>query len=733
MSKGYLSVPSSDPEKQGWFSNEKTQPVGWIGGLNQWFMTPRQREKSTRKMLRSRTRALPQETVSELFKSIPSSDHIKQYFNTYASAELASSRTDKNLAEWTRDLWKNFGVTDSRIETYWPLLNYPNKTRLAIVQGPFLHEANITTDSFHAYSGHGNVTGPIVYVNYGRLTDFQFLLARGISFQGTIALIRNGVVHSGLKVKMAQDFGCSGVVLYTDPDDTNTTAILPTFVEQASVQYTSYIVGDPLTQGYAATTENDTHRITLDQATGIPKIPSLPISWQDALPLLKTTEGYGIEADITWLGGLCDVNYYSGPSKSLVNLVNFNDYKVRPVWNVIGKIPGNIEPERAIIIGNHRDAWKSGSIDPSSGSAVMMELVRTIGILLERGWKPRRTIIIASWDAQEYGSVGSIEWIEQHQDWLKEQVVTYLNVDHAVSGRHFSAQSSPLLSQLLYEVTQEIIDPHTSQTVYDVWKADRNKTAAEQAFYFESSPQDGLIPTLLTDPLGVDSDHVGFFHHLGISSVSFGFRDENGYPHDRHWMETTGDPTFEYHQALTKIWGLLVFRLSSDIILPMHVQDYSTEIIRHMNLLTARQGCQTFPFISSAINSLASTSLHFEKKHNKWHHKLKVHKHISKKLTKHVTKANERLLQFERALLDPQGIATERPWFKHVVYGPELNTGVAQCFPGLTEAIDNANEEYLRFIEERIGQVLNNAEQALRGKYNGLAEDDDEDEDDCMI
>lgn len=143
-------------------------------------------------------------------------------------------------------------------------------------------------------------------------------------------------------------------------------------MEQGSVQYTSYIVGDPLTQGYAASTENDTHRITLDQATGIPKIPSLPISWQDALPFLKSTEGYGIEADTTWLGGLCEVNYYSGPSKSLVNLVNFNDYKVRPIWNVIGKIPGSLEPDRAIIIGNHRDAWKPGSMDPSSGSAVLV-------------------------------------------------------------------------------------------------------------------------------------------------------------------------------------------------------------------------------------------------------------------------------------------------------------------------------------------------------------------------
>lgn len=354
-----------------------------------------------------------------------------------------------------------------------------------------------------------------------------------------------------------------------------------------------------------------------------------------------------------------------------------------------------------------------------------MELVRTMGILLERGWKPRRTIIIASWDAQEYGSVGSTEWIEHHQAWLKEETVAYLNVDYAVSGRHFSAQSSPLLNQLLYQVTQEIIDPHTSQSVYDVWKTEKSRTTADQEFYFESSPDDNLTPLPLTEPLGSDSDYAGFFNHLGISSISFGFRNENGYPHDTQWMKTTGDPTFEYHQALTKIWGLLVLHLSSDIILPMHVQDYSTEIIRHMNHLTTRQGCQTFPFISSALNSLASTSLHFEKKRNHWQHQLSVRKHISKKLEKHVVKTNERLLQFERALLDPQGIATERPWFKHVVYGPHLNTGLAQSFPGLAEAIESDNKEYTKFIEERIGQVLMKAEEVLRGKYNDLEEDDD--------
>ncbi|GAA5797102.1 hypothetical protein HPULCUR_002481 [Helicostylum pulchrum] len=785
MQKGYLSVPSADAEKQPWFNEKQYSPASpliveesksssgltrWINRISFFFMSSRQKEKSTRKsvIIRSRTRgikllatllfctvsmyfihrfignyiqlSLPTETVSDLFKAIPSSDYIKQYATIYSSkSHLASSDADKDLAHWTRDSWIKFGVTDTKIETYWPLLNYPNQTRLAVIQGPseLLYESPVNSQSgpFHAYSGNGDVTGPVVYVNYGRLADFQFLMARGISFKGTVALIRNGIIKKGLKVKMAEDFGCIGAVLFSDPDDTNITAIGPAVIEQGSVQYSSYIVGDPLTQGYAAATEtNATHRITYDQATGIPKIPSLPVSWQDAEALLKTTEGFGIESDVTWIGGICDLSYYSGPSEALINLVNFNDYKVRPIWNVVGKITGSEEPNRAVIIGNHRDAWSHGAMDPSSGSAVLMELVRTIGVLIKRGWRPRRTLIIASWDAQEYGSVGSTEWVEDHQSWLKEEAVAYLNVDYAVSGKKFSAQSSPILDQLLYQVTKEVVDPHTSQTVYDVWKSEKISGASDtdRDFYFESSPPDSATP--LTEPLGSDSDYAAFFNHLGISSLSFGFRGEE---HVRHTfldtitrVEETVDPTFEYHQTLTKIWGLMVLHLTSDILLPMHSLDYSIAIVNHMDRLISQRGCLSLPYISSALHSLSATSYHFEKKRNKWAHKFAVHKHFSKKLKKHAAKANERIMKFERTFIDPLGIGHERPWFKHVVYGPDLNTGLAKEFPGLSDAVENDNTVYIRYIEERIGKILLDAERALRGKSNDFEEEDDDDEDD---
>lgn len=366
-----------------------------------------------------------------------------------------------------------------------------------------------------------------------------------------------------------------------------------------------------------------------------------------------------------------------------------------------------------------------------------MELVRTLGILLERGWRPKRTIIIASWDAEEYGAVGSTEWVEDHQSWLQEEAIAYLNVDYAVSGKHFSAQASPLLNRLLYQVTDQVIDPHTSHSVYQVWKQDRSRTSQEQDFYFESSPHDNVSPLPLTDPLGANSDYVAFFNHLGISSVSMGFRSEQYGVHHSifdniHWMETFGDPTFEYHQTLTKIWGLMVLRLTSDAILPMYPQDYATEIVRYVGRLSAKQGCLSFPFISSALHSLAATSLHFDKKVSHWNRQLSVKKHISKKLKRHVSKSNERILQFERAFLDPQGVSADRTWFKHIIYGPDLNTGKPKEFPGLAEAIENDSTVYTKWVEERIGKLLLVAERTLRGHFDGdnYTEDDNEDDED---
>lgn len=347
-----------------------------------------------------------------------------------------------------------------------------------------------------------------------------------------------------------------------------------------------------------------------------------------------------------------------------------------------------------------------------------MELVRALGVLLEKGWRPKRTIMIASWDAEEYGTVGSVEWIEEHAAWIKEQAVAYINVDYAVSGKHFSAQASPLLRRLLYEVTDQVIDPESSISVFARWNVEKG--------------QGTDLP--LTEPLSVDSDHVGFFHHLGISSISMGFRGPYSVHHSEfdsiQWMEQFGDPLFEYHQALTKIWGMLVLRLASDPILPLHAQDYTNEIVKHINRVGSQQGCLTFPYISSALHSLAATSIHFERTMKQRQRQLRVKKHISSKLIKQVAQINERLARFEPSFLDEQGLDRMRPWFKHVVYGPQLETGLTIPFPSLLEAVEKDDIVHIQWVEERIGNVLIQADRTLRGhfgkSYSDIEEDDDE-------
>jgi N-acetylated-alpha-linked acidic dipeptidase len=333
-----------------------------------------------------------------------------------------------------------------------------------------------------------------------------------------------------------------------------------------------------------------------------------------------------------------------------------------------------------------------------------MELVRALGILLERGWRPQRTITIASWDAEEYGTVGSTEWIEDHAAWLKEQAVAYINVDYAVSGSQFSAQASPLLKHLLYQVTDQVIDPQSSSSVYARWLVENDASV---------------------DALSIDSDHVGFFHQLGIASLSMGFRGDYPVHHSTFdsvaWMQQHVDPLFEYHQTLTKIWGMLLLRLASDPILPLHPQDYTSEILQEINRIGSQQGCLTFPYISSALHSLAATTIHFERTVKQKQRQIRVRKHNSGKLSKQVALMNDRLAKFEQAFVDENS----KSFFKHLVYGPHHDTGMTVTFPTLKHAVEKDDMRHINWVEKRIGHVLIQADRTLRGN-----DDDDFDQDD---
>ena len=329
-----------------------------------------------------------------------------------------------------------------------------------------------------------------------------------------------------------------------------------------------------------------------------------------------------------------------------------------------------------------------------------MELVRTIGILLKHGWKPKSSLIIASWDAQQYASVGSTEWVEDHASWLTEKAVAYLDINDAM-GNQFNAQSSPLLYQLLYDITKQVNNPQTNTSVFDAWRLERETTGDR-----------------LVEILGADNNYPAFSNYLGISSMSLGFGSimEN--------EETSIKPLqFEYHQTLTQIWGLIVYHLTTNQVLPMNIEDYTKTISQELSKLQNQSRCSALPYLLSTMHSLSSTSRYFQLQKNRLTKQFVAHKRYSKKLLKNAERVNDCSVQFERALIDHAGISPDRSWYKHVVFGPQLNTGRPQAFPGLKQAMDNDDCDALNDLEKRIGQLFLDSEKILQRQLKSLEED----------
>ncbi|KAI8331967.1 hypothetical protein EDC96DRAFT_451662 [Choanephora cucurbitarum] len=674
---------------------------------------------------------------------LPSAKRLKGYLKHYTSEpHIAGSPNDRHLAEWTQQKMNEFGIPNTKIETYWPLLSHPVSQRLAIVSGPEdlryvakLKEDRIPGDEFtenpdvtplfHGFSRNGTAKGHVIYANYGRLEDFQFLVDQEIQVNGSIALVRYGETMRGLQVKAAQQYGCVGVLIYSDPiedgplnrnENLNPSKSYPdgpwrppSSVQRGSVSSINIYPGDPLTPGIPAT-QNAT-RLKMEEVTIFPDIPSLPLSWEDALPLLKATQGHGVFHEFDWAGGSTEVDYFSGPTEGLVEMENIVSYNITPVWNTIGRIEGSVEPERAIIIGNHRDAWIYGAVDPNSGSTVLLEIARVLGQMLQTGWRPKRTIILASWDAEEYGLIGSTEWVEENKEWLSKSGAVYVNCDSGVSGPYIEVAATPSLRQLMYEVSSMVTHPLTGRSVYEAWGKRTNDTG---------------VPSLhpFVDIIGSGSDYTAFFEHIGISSIDVNFKGDYGVYHSIYdnfnWMQKYGDPEFKYHQMATQVIGLLVLRLADDLILPIHPLEYANELQKYVHQLYKYAAPHTFPSLKKAVNALVKEATAFEESLKQIQIKLKhfidgtdADQKLSSKWAKRVEKMNQRLTMFERGFIDEDGVKG-REWYKHLVYAPGLWTGYSgQFFPTIVEAHDAKDRRSAREAESRVTQAFRRAQNAL--------------------
>lgn len=511
-----------------------------------------------------------------------------------------------------------------------------------------------------------------------------------MELEGKIALAKYGGPFRGLKVKNSQDYGMIGVITFTDPgDDGNVTeangyaaypdgpARNPTSVQRGSVQFLSTSPGDPTTPGYPS--KKDSPRA--DKSDRVPSIPSLPISWLEAQPILQALNGYGTSGDevnrTKWVGAIPGVDYYTGVGAGAsLSMSNVMEDNYTDIWNAIGIINGTSQDE-AIILGNHRDAWiVGGAADPNSGSAVLVELSKAFGKLLATGWKPTRTIILASWDAEEYGIVGSTEWVEEYIPWLKTAAVTYLNVDVAVSGPWPYTDATPDLHHLATETMKKVIYPvpgSDSQTLYDVWQ--------------NVSGSFGV--------LGSGSDYTAFVQKGGISSLDTGAGGGAGDPvyhyhsdyDSYHWMSTFGDPGFHTHKAIGQYLALLTYHLSSDAVLPLEPADYVPELEKYLEdlntTIASSNGTVDISALTDAVANFSSAAQEFNALRQEA---------ILTNNTELITVTNYKARDFSRGFVS-QGGLSGREFFENLIFAPGLDTGYAPVtFPGITESITFAKD-----------------------------------------
>jgi N-acetylated-alpha-linked acidic dipeptidase len=534
----------------------------------------------------------------------------------------------------------------------------------------------------------------VVYVNYGSPADHDRLTQMGLSVEGKIALVRYGGAFRGLKVKEAQDRGALGVLIYSDPvDDGYMKGDVypdgpmrpPSSIQRGSVQYLSQQPGDPSTPGGVPSTAS-AKRLTRDQMTNVPRIPSLPIAYREAEKILRKLGGARVPDE--WQGGL-PFAYHVGPGLAAVDMRVDMDEGLKPIFNVIATIRGT--GDEVVVVGNHRDAWTPGAVDPNSGTASLLEAARALGAAMKAGWRPKRTILLASWDAEEYGLVGSTEWAEEHAAMLTEKAVAYLNIDAAVTGPAFAAAGVPSLRDLLREVAAMVPEPRKGGTVGAAWEQRMKEAWAQSAPINLAGPDREF--TLHLGRLGSGSDYTVFIDHLGVPSLDVSFSGGYGVYHSVYdsfyWMSRFGDPEFIYHQAAARIMALLMMRVASADVAPLRFSDYGRALSDDLDAIrtdvTRRARTAAPPFlpdfapVQKAIADLDAAGRAADRAADRV---------LAAGDAGAMAKMSAALNRVERAFLNPKGLPG-RPWFRHQLVAPGLTTGYAPWpFPGVREAVE---------------------------------------------
>ena len=628
---------------------------------------------------------------------------------------MAGSVQNYELAKYIAKEWQEYGLEDVELVEHPVYLPWPvryeatlveTNEKLSLKEDPIPQDKDSYSDDvgipYCAYSANIDVTAPVVYVNSGNPEDYDLLAKQGIDVRGKIALARYSVPYSyrGYKALTAEKRGAAALLLYSDPADDGFKKgeVYPwgpwgpeSHLQRGGIVYDFNLPGDPRTPGWASVPGG--RFLPAETAVSMPTIAAAPMSYKDARKLLEKMTGP--TAPDEWQGGL-PFRYRLGPTSDKLHLIIENDKKVRSIWNVIGRLRGVERPNEWVVLGNHRDAWVFGGVDPSSGSASMMETARALGQLKQRGWKPRRTLVFASWDAEEFTLTGSTEWGELEAERLKAGALAYLNVDSSSSGNSFSAAAVPALVEFLRDVAREVPDP-SGGSIYDVWLRKSRAAGSKEA--------------LVTTRLGSGSDYTVFLNFLGVPIADLTFDGPYGVYHSIYdsftWVDRVGDPGYYYHAAMARYWAVAALLLAECDYVPLDYAAYAREVESYLE--ATEQGAE-YRKMKLDFRRAVEAARAWEKNADA---ALRIARSAVERGDRaRVDRIHKGLMKVERALLDEAGLAG-RPWFKHLIYAPRP-TYKALILPALTEAIEAGDNNLARSELERLTRALNRAAKAIQ-------------------
>jgi N-acetylated-alpha-linked acidic dipeptidase len=635
-------------------------------------------------------------------QAVPDSAHMRRYMDFLAAEpHNAGSARTKAVADYLLGSLKEWGLNAS-IEQFEALMPYPTVRQLEVLSPrrytASLKEPVVPQDpasgsahqlpTYNAYSASGDVTAEVIYANYGLPEDYEWLMRQGIDVRGKIVITRYGKSWRGVKPKVAAEHGAVACIIYSDPQqdgyfegDVFPAGPMrpPGGVQRGSVLDMPLYPGDPLSPGFAS--EKGVHRLSMAEARTIMKIPVLPISYADAQPILEPLKGPLVPRD--WRGSL-PFTYHAGPGTRVHLKLEF-DWSTRPLYDVIATIPGSDFPDEWVLCGNHHDAWVNGADDPISGAVALMETARTLAALQKQGWKPRRTIKLALWDGEEFGLLGSTEWVEKHQNELRQKAAVYLNSDSTSRGWLF-VNGSHTLEQFAQELAESLPQPNSSASM------------AEAALHHPQSEDDDDQPpprsrrAYYIGALGAGSDYVAFLDYLGIASMNEGFGGitKSGVYHSiydsLYWFSHFSDSNFADTRALSQYTSTALLRLSGASVLPFEFSRFGTTVAGYLDDLDrqALRSGQHLDF-SGPRRQLEILRVSSDK------YEALLDAAMSKGSVDAVRaqEVNRDLIKTERTLTDPDGLPN-RPWYKHEIYAPGFYTGYGvKTLPGVREAMDS--------------------------------------------